>query len=741
MTEEPPVRRQEPLEGQTQDRTPIRAEEIVRQIFAFEPGQNSWGPSSGWGRRRATTPPVLRFTDKHIIGVLDLRAVEFPHLLEFVGCHFDEPPDLRQSKLAGIEFGACWLPGIEARNLYSDNDVRLVGETRVEGRVDLTDAEISGSLELTGATLVNIGGYALHADRLQLAGALLASNIEVRGQVRIPGLRTGGNINLAGALLDSPHGYALDGNGLQVGGNLQCVATSKRRFTAIGRLYLPTARIESDFSLRGALLTPADEDYNDGGNQRFFDPRATLIADRIQVSGNVDLDKDLTSTGTLRIVNATIGGSLRLSGATIDMSDGQEPFEERTGGDLPGPYRYRALHLDGTEIGGGIDARNTRIAGQVRLVDVNARGSVVLDGSILSNRNGDVVEGRRFTTGGNLDARGVRVFGSMLLPEAEIGANFDLRFSRFVNPGRYRRDKSQKPSVDLRVAQIGRDLVCARGNDEPFSAHGEIRIRRAEIGRQTNFRGAELGSRLSDTAINAYGLITQELLVDVAIAPRGQVNLRHARCATLHDNDKFWDASGHISLHDFRYDALAEPIELDDDAQVKHRLKLLRNAMGDIYRPGPYDQFATMLRNNGNEEHASTVLIDKQRWRYAALADGYRVFGLPVMLWSWLQRWIVGYGYRPMRALLWLLALLVAGSAWFWSQPRPKESNSDDKLVWNPVLYTIDQLVPIVDFGHKNRWFFEGASQWITAGLVAAGWILATTVAAGITRMLRRSSA
>ncbi|MDQ3788363.1 MAG: hypothetical protein M3422_14115, partial [Actinomycetota bacterium] len=89
---------------------------------------------------------------------------------------------------------------------------------------------------------------------------------------------------------------------------------------------------------------------------------------------------------------------------------------------------------------------------------------------------------------------------------------------------------------------------------------------------------------------------------------------------------------------------------------------------------------------------------------------------------------------------LWLVALLIAGSVWFWLQPEPVESNKDDDLVWNPVLFTIDQLVPIVDFGHKNRWHFDGASQWITAGLVASGWILATTVAAGITRMLRRST-
>ena len=129
------------------------------------------------------------------------------------------------------------------------------------------------------------------------------------------------------------------------------------------------------------------------------------------------------------------------------------------------------------------------------------------------------------------------------------------------------------------------------------------------------------------------------------------MNLRHARCATLADNEKFWDATGHIALDDFRYDALAEPIELDDDPQVKHRLKLLRNAMGDIYRPGLYDQFVAMLRANGNEEHVLTVLIESS----AGVRGTRRRLPDPrpaVVLWSWLQRWMVGYGYRPMRALL-----------------------------------------------------------------------------------------
>jgi hypothetical protein len=235
-------------------------------------------------------------------------------------------------------------------------------------------------------------------------------------------------------------------------------------------------------------------------------------------------------------------------------------------------------------------------------------------------------------------------------------------------------------------------------------------------------------------------VITQDLRLEVSLVPNGKVNLGHVRCASLADNAKFWDAAGRIELEDFRYEALRDPIDLEDDEQVRRRLRWLRHAMRDVYRPGPYDQFAAMLRASGNEEHASTVLIAKQRWRYVALAEGYRVFGPLVRLWSWLQHWTVGYGYRPMRALLWLVAALALGTIWFAAHPAPHEINEQDHIAWNPLLYTLDYLVPIVDFGHKNRWHVTGVSQWISAALIAIGWMLATTVAAGVTRMLRRST-
>jgi hypothetical protein len=46
--------------------------------------------------------------------------------------------------------------------------------------------------------------------------------------------------------------------------------------------------------------------------------------------------------------------------------------------------------------------------------------------------------------------------------------------------------------------------------------------------------------------------------------------------------------------------------------------------------------------------------------------------------------------------------------------------------------------VPIVGFGQKGAFNPRGWQHWLAAVLIAAGWTLATTIAAGITRVLSR---
>lgn len=897
------------------------------------------------GLRRPSAPPVIRVEDRFLTGVLDLRAVELNYLLEFVRCRFEEAPDLRQGRLAGVVFSRCRLPGVWGRNLSSANEVSLSGST-VEGLVDLTDADIAGSLVLRDARLVApvAGGPALHADRVKLAGALLAQGVSVSGELRMAGAQVGGNCNFSSGSLNNPHAHAVNATGVHVGGNLLF-----NNSTIHGTVLLANARVDSALTLRGASVAAGKVD-EEAGLDPHADPTSTVVLDRVTVDGDVQLDREFSSAGTVRMVNARLGGTLSLSGGHFDAQDhglvvrgrdedgqavrldsaeaakaeaaratgaevagagggepghaqhgggesghaqpgsgqpshaqpgsglpaagrpadgdpsgtlpaaGQpssaqptasHPSEDRPGGvkagadaaggngsgeavgdgaagsgwaarveaartaavglagtvrarvgkefgetapvraetalepagdasgHAPGPAPERgagraagargasgvasgprvdrlmgdrqsggkrvaepigfgrALHLDGAQVGGDVVARQAFFRGQIRMVDLQVKGSLTLDGSALDNPRADAVLGNRSHIGSNLTAREVEVAGGLELRGVQIGANLDLRGSRITQPGRYRHMPAGKPSLDVGGGVIGRDLICAGGAKE-FVAHGGVRARRAQVGRMANFSGAVLGDKLDSHALNALGLQVQELVLTPVSPPRGDVTLRQVRCTSLDDNETFWSATGWIDLEEFRYDSLRNPIDLRDDDEVDRRLRWLRQAMRRSYRPGPYDQFAEMLRACGNDEHAATVLVEKQRLRYRAVAEGRRWLGPLVLLWSWLQRSMVGYGYRPARALAWLVVSWVLGSVWFSVGPPLEVINADDRLPWNPWLFTIDLVVPIVDFGNKNRWQLAGASQWIGAGLIVTGWVLATTVAAGLTRMLKR---
>lgn len=766
----------------------VKAADLVRQLVEPESG--------GLWRRRAaaTNSPTFGVKDSYITGVLDLRGAELDFLLRFENCRFEQQPDVRESKLLGLAFLGCWLPGLKARNLECKNDVRLLrshvdltpatsgepqtslalGSRKEPGMPDaavvLTDAVVEGSVVLSKSSIDYREGRAIQADRLAVSGALLAYRLHTNGEVRLPGLRTGGNVNLSGARLHNPHGLALNAMGAHIGGSMLCetenvkrgVGDTQQRFSTRGMVSVQSAHIDGDLVMRGArlIVNPggdvAIEEWRDAMHtgDPSIDPWPSLVADRMRLDGNLICGDGFRSDGTVRMINAVIGGSLRLANAEISVRRREQQV----------PQYDRALHIDGTEISGDIQATRLVTEGQLRLADISVGGNLLARYATFSHAGRDVFSARRSHVSGNVQLADTGIDGTVQLQGIQVGGSIEMFGAELTSPT-LRTTRSY--SVDLRAASVGRDLVCTAHGAKPFTAEGGITLDGAKVGRRISFAGAVLHSvqesRRSSTAgidgrglvrgvaLDASDVVADEFVLTPHQPPVGSVVLRRAHCATLDDNVALWRASGGLELEEFRYDALHTPIDLERDDQVHERIALLRDAMRR-YRPGPYDQLATMLRACGNEEHASLVLMRKQQYRYDALRKGAGLMGPGVWLWSWLQRAVVGYGYRPIRALGWLALLLVAGSLWFGLLPDPCVNDprytvsgprcvvkaDDTGLEWNPVLYTVDLLVPIVDFGNKGRWHTGGVDKWVATGFTATGWILATTVAAGLTRTLRR---
>ncbi|MGW4110650.1 hypothetical protein ACWEFJ_07190 [Actinosynnema sp. NPDC004786] len=675
---------------------------------------------------------ALRLVGAHVVGSFALEGARVEHVVDFLDCTFERPPDLRMARLVGLRMRGCRVPGLWGRNLRVASDLVLEAGFTSDGVVDLTDAAVEGTCRLAGAVLRGRGdGHALLAARIRLSGSLQAIALRAGGEVRLRGANVGGNVHLGGARLVNAGRNALDATGVAIAGSLFCDAEGGR-FTAEGRILLDGARVGGSVVFSGARLHASVVDRPVLVIPRgTADEAAALVADRLRVEGNVELDDGFTSSGTVRLPNAEIGGYLRLSGAVIGRGEAPAEPATPTGEDVQRiPV---ALHADGIQVRGDLEARGAhngdgdregafRAYGQVRLVDAHVRGSASLSGVELHGPGIDVLFADRLRVGGTLFLRDLRARGSLRLQNAEIGSTLDCSGASLLAPRR-RPDGTVKPSLDARVATIGKDLLCSHG----FTAAGGVRLRLAEVGKMATFAGARLGGPGGDIALNAYGLTVSQLVLRLSEdrTPVGRVVLTRVAAATVLDGPGLWAATGGVDVEDFTFRSIASTPHVD----VRTRLRWLRLVQPD-FAPGPYEQLATVYRDGGEEELAQVVQLEKQHRRYSELGPAGRV-------WGFLQRWTVGYGYRPWLAIAWLTAFWLFGSLWFLGHEMPK-LNDDESPSWNAWLLAMDLLIPIVDLGQDGKWRFAGASQWISSTLIAVGWILASTAAAGAARVLKR---
>jgi hypothetical protein len=674
--------------------------------------------------------PTLRLRRATVTGVLRLAGARVGAPVELRGCLFAHAPDLRMAEFTGLALTGCRVPGLRAGNLRVTADLLLDDGFTAHGPVNLTDAQVDGSLRLSGGRLQGAGGRALVADRIVVGGTLYARRLRSAGELRLPGARVTGNLDLAGAQLAGPTGDVLDATGISVGGSLLAGrhdAGPDIAFEADGRVLIAGARIGGDLTFSGARIAsrgigdPPEADREETRlpviPRGIVDPAACLVADRVHVDGNLELDDGLRTEGTVRLPNAVVGGYLRLSGARMN-----------------GPYgasdRGIALLGDGMTVGGDLEGRDNgrgswACSGQARLVNAVVEGSAGLSGITLSAPDGYAMLADRLRIGGEFHLRGMRCEGTVRLQNAEVGATLDCTGSVLSRP-RLRPDGTVRPSLDARAAVIGKDLLCTA-----VTATGGVRVRSAEVSKSVQFVDATLGGPpeqgFARYALNAYGLTTAELVLQPAVPPGGAVRLTQARVGTFTDSEMVWNARGGVAIDGFDY-ALLNNAQLVD---VRTRLCWLRQVMPD-YAPGPYDHLAAAYRRAGHDDRAERVLVARQTRHYAEA-------GIAGRTWGALQRYTVGFGYRPWLAACWLVLIWMVGGVWFLGNvPTPVDDGQHP--VFNAWIFSADTLLPIIDLGQDGYWRLDGASQWIGSALVVAGWILATTAAAGAARILKKVS-
>jgi hypothetical protein len=222
----------------------------------------------------------------------------------------------------------------------------------------------------------------------------------------------------------------------------------------------------------------------------------------------------------------------------------------------------------------------------------------------------------------------------------------------------------------------------------------------------------------------------------------GRLDLTRTRVGAWYDQQQTWpgkqDPPAKLWQEGFVYEAIN-----GENASVIDRLRSWLPR--EPYIPQPYEQLAAVYRREGHEQAARAVAIGKQRARRGDV-KGWRRY--PIVAWSAVLRWTIGYGYHPARALIPLGILVLVGSLLFLfasQQPdplhpvlRPAKPGSPEQPAFNSFRYTMDLLLPVVNFKQRDRFIAEGWVAWASFGFTFAGWLLAAIVVAGLSGVFKR---
>jgi hypothetical protein len=477
----------------------------------------------------------------------------------------------------------------------------------------------------------------------------------------------------------------------------------------------------------------------------------------------------------VEVTGARITETLDLEGMTIARSVVLEDcyFAERPNlrsADLV------SLALPGCRSPHGLQAGDCRLRGTLRLgFGFCAESEVILAGAVVGGAV--VASGGRFLNRGDdaLFADGLSVDrgvflndgfeaeGTVRLLGARIRGELDCSGGKFRNPARV--------ALAADGIRVGRGVFLNEG----FQAQGEVRLLGAEIDGQLTCEGGRFeawdqalqmenmrvhGPVYLRGGFHAAGELTviaaviegrfvlqgdvskpDDLAVDfeaaridgpLVLQPTkpldGWVDLSFAQLRTLEDGPAAWHTG--YELGGCRYRTIR-------DASVEERLAWLEgNRSG--YVPQIYDQLAEVYGAAGEETHQRDVLVAKQRRRRGQLPWYGRLWNLALDV-------LIGFGYRTGRALVPFAAFLALGW-WYFGNAYDNgdivsRSTAENMNVppFRPLIYSLDQLVPVVNFGQRESWVASGDAQTLVTVMIIVGWILTTAIVAALTGLVRRN--
>jgi hypothetical protein len=632
-------------------------------------------------------PRGLRLRGARIDGVFDFEYLTSTVAIELIRCVLASGVIARGATLPAVTFEKCWL-GHRSQPSLNAEGLR-------------TDV-----LSVAGSTI--IGHSAL--------GALALNRAHL------------GHFQANGATLTNDIGPALFADGLTVDGSV----VLSQGFTAIGAgpsgvIRLSSGHIGGQLNCNRATLT------NKTG--------PALVADGLAVDQTVGLRDGFRATANGEL------GAVRLQGAHLGQleADGAIMVNEKGA----------ALHADQLLIDGslflrsGLKATGSGGLGAVRLLGGHIGGQLDCTGATLTNKTGPALYADFLTIGsgmilsGGFAAEGSGEPGAIRFVGCHIGGQLNCTGATLTN--------KTGPAVVGDHLTVDQSVFLASG----FKATGDgkqgaIRLIGGHIGGQLSCTGATLTNK-TGPALVAEGLtVSQSVLLTRGFIATGGgesvvldlINLQVGGGFIFQPERLEHETRPNARLNINGLTYAGRPVGVT----TQEWLRLIRDATPS-YAAQPYQYLAAALNAAGHDGEAREVLITQRRDQI----DRNALTGKGDRAWARFTGVMLGYGYKPSRALVYLLGVIIASVALALTLGAHGGLAYPNPLAGKPAIRcsTLQQVgaglnlgEPMVSTNTQCNTTNSTSGEALTASrwtLQILAWTLATLFIAGFTSAVRKT--
>jgi hypothetical protein len=410
---------------------------------------------------------------------------------------------------------------------------------------------------------------------------------------------------------------------------------------------------------------------------------------------------------------------------------------------LRSPYGVSLAH---SNITGWFVMKEGHLGGQLSLVGTKITGGLGMIGGQV---------------GGQLGLGGAMVTGPLHLEELQIGESLFMDRAQFGTASLVR-----IPAVSLVDVHIGGQLnltgskvtgkVLIQGIQIYSTAHlsrdakfdGRVSFIYSKVGQNVELAGGSFHDNVNFSGTQIDG----ELRIGISDyrglarwSPNSTLILRNTTVEAIQDLPNSWPDN--LDLNGFTYHYLGGLSGPDRDPMINRSAEWFKDWLGKqcsdwlrkqcSYSPAPYQQLASVLREQGRPDTADEVLYaGKQRER--ARSSFPSSIGLTL---SWL---FIGYGYYKFNSAYWAFGLLIAGALLLWLSGEGWRISRHYKGPWwgypphgrlgliYGLFYSFDLLLPIIRLRDKhyqtdlNGWvryyfYFHKIMGYLLASFLIAG--------------------